>query len=139
MSSTGRAQIESLQALLDRDLDYVCENLRGEFSKMAGKRVLMTGGAGFLGYYMVQSVLHWNDRAGTGDKIHMTVFDNYVRGVPAWLEALEGRKDLTLTRFDIRHPLPDPMPEFEYIIHAAGIASPKYYRERSLETMDANI
>ena len=57
MSSTGRAQIESLQTLLDRDLDYVCENLRGEFSKMAGRRVLMTGGAGFLGYYMVQSLL----------------------------------------------------------------------------------
>ena len=139
MSSTGRAQIESLQTLLDRDLDYVCENLRGEFSKMAGRRVLMTGGAGFLGYYMVQSVLHWNDRAGTGEKIHMTVFDNYVRGVPAWLEALAGRSDLTLKRFDIRHPLPDPMPEFEYIIHAAGIASPKYYREKPLETMDANI
>jgi len=140
MSSTGRIQIEPLQTLLDRDLDYVCENLRDEFSKMAGQRVLMTGGAGFLGYYMVQSVLHWNDhRASAGDKIHMTVFDNYVRGVPVWLESLKGRKDLTLTRFDIRDPLPNPMPELEYIIHAAGIASPTYYRAYPLETMDANI
>jgi nucleoside-diphosphate-sugar epimerase len=31
------------------------------------------------------------------------------------------------------------MPEFEYIIHAAGIASPIYYRLHPLETMDANI
>jgi UDP-glucuronate decarboxylase len=140
MSSTGRIQIEPLQTLLDRDLDYVCENLRDEFSKMAGQRVLMTGGAGFLGYYMVQSVLHWNDhRASAGDKIHMTVFDNYVRGVPVWLESLKGRKDLTLTRLDIRDPLPNPMPELEYIIHAAGIASPTYYRAYPLETMDANI
>ncbi|HXS10786.1 MAG TPA: NAD-dependent epimerase/dehydratase family protein [Candidatus Krumholzibacteria bacterium] len=140
MSSTGRIHIEPLQTLLDRDLDYVCENLRDEFSKMAGQRVLMTGGAGFLGYYMVQSVLHWNDhRASAGDKIHMTVFDNYVRGVPVWLESLKGRKDLTLTRFDIRDPLPNPMPELEYIIHAAGIASPTYYRAYPLETMDANI
>jgi UDP-glucuronate decarboxylase len=139
MSSTGRVQIESLKTLLDRDLDYVCENLRDEFTSMAGRRVLMTGGAGFLGYYMVQSVLHWNDRARPDARIHMTVFDNYVRGVPAWLEALKDRTDLTLTRFDIRHPLPDPMPEFDYIIHAAGIASPKYYRLHPLETMDANI
>lgn len=140
MSSTGRVHIEPLRTLLDRDLDYVCENLRDEFSKMAGQRVLMTGGAGFLGYYMVQSVLHWNDhRASAGDKIHMTVFDNYVRGVPVWLESLKGRKDLTLTRFDIRDPLPNPMPELEYIIHAAGIASPTYYRAYPLETMDANI
>jgi hypothetical protein len=35
MSSTGRAQIESLKSLLDRDLDYVCENLRDEFGAMA--------------------------------------------------------------------------------------------------------
>jgi nucleoside-diphosphate-sugar epimerase len=139
MSSTGGVHIESLQDLVGRDLDYVCENLRDEFGAMAGRRVLMTGGAGFLGYYMVQSVLHWNDRARADQRIAMTVFDNYIRGVPAWLEALGGREDLTQTRFDIRHALPDPMPEFDYIIHAAGIASPIYYRAHPLETMDANI
>jgi nucleoside-diphosphate-sugar epimerase len=132
-------KLESLRELLDRDLDYVCENLRDEYRAMAGRRVLMTGGAGFLGYYMVQGVLHWNDRAAPADRIAMTVFDNYARGIPAWLEALRGRKDLTLERHDIRHPLPDPMPEFDYIIHAAGIASPTYYRAHPLETMDANI
>jgi nucleoside-diphosphate-sugar epimerase len=62
-----------------------------------------------------------------------------VRGVPEWLESLEGRADLTLLRHDIRFPLPDPMPDFEYIVHAAGIASPIYYRAHPLETMDANI
>jgi nucleoside-diphosphate-sugar epimerase len=139
MSSTGRAHIESLQDLLQRDLDYVSTHLREEFARMAGRRVLMTGGGGFLGYYMVQGVLHWNDHAAPADRIAMTVFDNYVRGVPAWLEALGGRADLTLVRHDMRFPLPDPMPDFEYIIHAAGIASPTYYRAHPLETMDANI
>ncbi|HEX6790850.1 MAG TPA: NAD-dependent epimerase/dehydratase family protein, partial [Candidatus Krumholzibacteria bacterium] len=139
MSSTGRVKVETLEALLRRDLDYVTENLRGELAAMAGRRVLMTGGAGFLGYYMVQSLLHHNNTAAPADRIAVTVFDNYVRGVPTWLEALKGRADLTLVRHDIRHPLPDPMPEFEYIIHAAGIASPTYYRAYPLETMDANI
>lgn len=139
MSSTGRVNVEPLEDLLHRDLEYVTQNLRGELSAMAGRRVLMTGGAGFLGYYMVQSILHWNETAAPAERISMTVFDNYVRGVPAWLEGLRDRKDLTLVRHDIRHPLPDPVPEFEYIIHAAGIASPTYYRAYPLETMDANI
>ena len=139
VTRTEGARVEPLSELLTRDLDYIGEGLRDEFASMAGKRLLMTGGAGFLGYYMVQGVLHWNDRAQEKDRIHVTVFDNYVRGIPAWLEALRGRADLTMTRFDMRHPLPDPMPEFEYIIHAAGIASPIYYRLHPLETMDANI
>ena len=139
MNSQSRSRVESLRQLLDRDLDYVCANLRDEYAAMAGKRLLMTGGAGFLGYYMVQGVLHWNDRAPRSDRIHVTVFDNYVRGVPGWLEALRGRDDLTLSRQDMRLPLPQPMPEFDYIVHAAGIASPTYYRAHPLETMDANI
>ncbi|HET6348292.1 MAG TPA: NAD-dependent epimerase/dehydratase family protein [Candidatus Krumholzibacteria bacterium] len=139
MSKTGGANVESLRQLLDRDLDYVCENLRDELAAMAGRPLLMTGGAGFLGYYMVQSILHHNDRGAASERIPLTVFDNYVRGVPAWLEALRSRDDLTLVRHDIRDPLPSPMPDFEYIIHAAGIASPTYYRAHPLETMDANI
>ena len=136
---TEHARIEPLRELLNRDLDYIAGGLRDEFASMAGKRVLITGGAGFLGYYMVQGVLHWNERASDADRIHLTVFDNYARGVPGWLESLRGRRDLTLVRFDVRDPLPDPMPDFEYIIHAAGIASPIYYRLHPLETMDANI
>ena len=139
MSSTERAKVERLEEIVGRDLDYITQNLSGELSAMAGRRLLMTGGAGFLGYYMVQSLLHWNDTVPAADRIAVTVFDNYVRGMPSWLEGLAGRPDLTLARHDIRHPLPNPMPDFEYIVHAAGIASPTYYRAYPLETMDANI
>lgn len=139
MTETRKGAVEPLRELLDRDLDYVCDRLRDEYAAMAGKRVLITGGAGFLGYYMVQGLLHWNDRAASGSRVHVTVFDNYARGVPAWLEALRGRDDLVLSRHDVRRPLPDPMPDFDYIVHAAGIASPIYYRAHPLETMDANI
>lgn len=132
-------RVEPLAQLLGRDLDYVTDALRDEYASMAGKRLLITGGGGFLGYYMVKGVLHWNDQARKEDRIPVTVFDNYVRGVPAWLESLGGRDDLTLVRYDVRYPFPDPMPEFQYIVHAAGIASPTYYRAHPLETMDANI
>ena len=37
---------------------------------MAGKRLLIVGGAGFLGYYLVQSVLHWNRSATRPDRRH---------------------------------------------------------------------
>ncbi|XAL99612.1 NAD-dependent epimerase/dehydratase family protein [Phycisphaeraceae bacterium D3-23] len=122
------------------DLELLLHALHDEFETMAGTSLLITGGAGFLGYYLVQSVLAWNRRTESTDQtIQVTVYDNYFRGVPDWLTALESDPTLTLCRYDLIKPLPGEMPDFDYIIHAAGIASPKYYRLHPLETMDANI
>ena len=57
-------RIPTLEELLRQDLDYICANLQYEFGRMAGDRLLITGGAGFLGYYLVQAALHYNKTAG---------------------------------------------------------------------------
>ncbi|MEJ1964018.1 MAG: NAD-dependent epimerase/dehydratase family protein [Gammaproteobacteria bacterium] len=118
----------SLQQLLDEDLDSVCEDLSSEFGEMSGGRLLVTGGGGFLGYYLVQAALHWNRTRAKGAVIDVTVYDNYMRGVPAWLEELRKVPHLHLFRQDMIQPLPADMGHFDYIVHAAGIASPMYYR-----------
>ncbi len=105
---------------------------------MAAKRVLVTGGAGFLGHYLVQGMLAWNEAHADAQPIDVTVVDNFVRGTPGWLETCR-RDGLTLVGHDIRQPLPDDLGHFEYVVHAAGIASPTYYRKHPIETMDANI
>ena len=71
--------------------------------------------------------------------IRVIASDNYIRGVPEWLTALEGDPSLTLLRHDITDPLPDDLGPIDYIIHAASIASPIYYRRYPIETMDANV
>jgi nucleoside-diphosphate-sugar epimerase len=129
----------SLRQLLDDDLDAVCTDLAAEFASMSGGRLLVTGGAGFLGYYLVQSVLHWNQTRAAGAKIDLTVYDNYARGVPEWLESLGEHSYLQLRRLDLTEPLPKDIGHFDYIIHAAGIASPTYYRAQPLKCIDANI
>jgi len=120
------------------DLDRCCTALRQEFSSMAGGHVLLTGGAGFLGYYLVQALLEWNRRSGRGERISLTVLDNYIRGVPEWLRRLSSPL-LRLVEHDIVQPLPDDCAEFDYVIHAASIASPTFYRQHPIETMDANV
>jgi UDP-glucuronate decarboxylase len=131
--------LPSFEELLTQDLDYIADNLREELSRMAGKNLLITGGAGFLGYYLVQAVLHFNSRADAGSKIQITVYDNFRRGAPTWLVALENDPNLRLERRDMIEPLPANMGDFQFIIHAAGIASPTYYRKYPLQTIDANI
>ncbi len=128
-----------LAELLRDDLETLCADLKAEFSQMGGGRLLITGGGGFLGYYLIQSVLHWNNTHAGGARIKVVVYDNYARGVPEWLEALRGNADLELVRQDMILPLPADMGHFDYIVHAAGIASPIFYRAQPLKCIDANI
>jgi nucleoside-diphosphate-sugar epimerase len=137
-ASGGNDQPRSAREVTDGDLRMLAERAGGELGRLEGKRLLITGGAGFLGYYFVQAALHWNGATGRAP-IRVTVYDNYLRGLPGWLSELEDREDLTIVKHDVREPLPEDIDDFEYIVHAAGIASPTYYRLHPIETMDANI
>lgn len=132
-------QIPSLEVLLREDLDRICSDLAFEFGRMAGKRLLITGGAGFLGYYLVHAALHFNQTVGRDQPIEIVVWDSFIRGTPLWLAALNGASALKVETRDLIDPLPRPMPDFQWIIHAAGIASPPFYRRYPIKTIDANI
>ena len=125
--------------VVQADLNYICEKLTGDIEALSGKRLLITGGAGFLGYYLVQAPLHWNVINSDKAPIEVVVWDNFMRGVPSWLTALEGDSNLSTRKYDVIDPLPEDMGDFNFIIHAATIASPIYYRLHPIETMDANI
>jgi UDP-glucuronate decarboxylase len=126
------------QDVVRGDLERILDAAGPELARVAGKRLLVTGGAGFLGYYLVRAALAWNEQSETGNRIAVTILDSFTRGVPAWLDAIAS-EDLSLVEHDIRLPLPDVLGHFEYVIHAAGIASPTYYRLHPIETMDANV
>jgi len=122
------------------DLARMCADLKEEFEVLSGKRVLITGGAGFLGHYFVQAALYWNTSISNGKSpIQVVVYDSFVRGMPDWLSRLEGDRNLTLVRHDIRNPLPADMGDVQFVIHAASIASPTYYKRDPIGTMDANV
>jgi len=131
--------MKTFHKVIHKDLEYICNNLSEEFPYLSGKKILLTGGAGFLGYYFIQSIRYWNENASTNENIHLTVYDNYLRGAPPWLTELEGIQNLSFVKFDITEALPKDIDDFQYIIHAASIASPTYYRKHPIETMDANV
>lgn len=131
--------MDSSRDVVKKDLMYIEQNLQEEFSELEGNNLLIIGGGGFLGYYLVQSVLFHNEQIDPSRHIHLTVYDNFIRGLPDWLKNLKEDKDLTLIKHDITTPLPADIDDFQYILHAASIASPTFYRKYPIETMDANV
>lgn len=133
----NREYRDDASLVVTADLDSIVTRLGPEFATMAGKRLLIVGGGGFLGYYLVQSVVHYNRTATT--PIDLVVYDSWMRGQPEWLEALRGTPHLTIDAHDVTNPVPADLGAVQFIIHAASIASPKYYRLYPIETMDANV
>lgn len=130
--------MQTASDIVATDLEYICTAGADALGRIAGDELLITGGAGFLGHYLVQAATHWNRRGGA-KPIRVTVFDNFSRGVPEWLTRLAEQKALTLVKHDMSQPLPGGMADFPWIIHAASIASPTYYRRDPIGTMDANV
>ena len=109
--------------------------------RFQGATVIITGCAGFLGYYFTQYFLRHGRELGVRKVIGL---DTFLLDKPHWLTALasEYPQYLSLHAFDIaRDSLSaiDGAAGANFVIHGASIASPSFYRQYPLETNDANI
>lgn len=130
----------SLNAIAKGDLERI-HLAAGSRPGWKGATLLMTGCAGFLGYYLMQYLVRYSRELGISRVIGL---DNFLLGKPSWLVQLveEFPKTFYLHSFDIAH---DNLETIEgtknvrYVIHGAGIASPMFYRQYPVETVDANV
>lgn len=120
-----------------RDALTVISGLKEKNQRFSGKRILLTGAAGFLGSQFISYFLTLNDSKMLREPCTLYCLDNFMRGVPDWLSAYENRDDLKIVKGNIVAETTFPVSDF--IIHAASIASPIYYRIYPIETMDANV
>lgn len=128
---------EAAKRVVQRDLEMIAQQLAPELPLLRDARLLVTGGAGFLGFYLVQAAAHLNRHHDA--KLDITVYDSFARGKPAWLTRLADEGAVRLVPHDMRRPLPPDHGQFDWIIHAASIASPIVYRRDPIGTMDANV
>ena len=113
----------------------------GHREKFDGATVLVTGCAGFLGFYFLQYLVRFADRLGIKNVIGL---DTFLLDKPKWLEDLARQhpERMDLRAFDISRDdiaLVRGAEEARYVIHGASVASPTFYRKYPVETIDANI
>ncbi|BBO66711.1 dTDP-glucose 4,6-dehydratase [Desulfosarcina alkanivorans] len=92
------------------------------------KRVLVTGGAGFLGSHLCQALVD------AGDDV--LCVDNYFTGQKKNIESLLGRPNFELLRHDITFPL---YVEVDEIYNLACPASPIHYQFDPVQTTKTSV
>jgi dTDP-glucose 4,6-dehydratase/UDP-glucuronate decarboxylase len=127
-------------AWLAEDWRRVEESLGDKVARLFGKRILITGAAGFLGFGFLHFFSYLNTKQAECNHVGLVAADNFLRGCPSWLTELAAvNPHMRLVRHDITQPWPESQSQFDFIVHCASVASPKFYRQYPLETLDTNI
>jgi UDP-glucuronate decarboxylase len=125
---------------LEKDLQYTYNKLsKEEIKKLTNSTILITGSAGFLGYYFVHFFYKFKDELKLKKVICL---DNFMLGYPKWMDKIGRDPRFEVKKFDIIKDKISDIEEAEnadLVIHMASIASPMFYRKYPIETLDANI
>ena len=122
--------------LLDTDIDEIVTRLGARAQAFAGKTVLLTGGRGFLGRYFMEVFARLNEKP-LDRPVRLVALDNMITAGKEGAE-VPNHDHVEFINHDAIQPLDWDGP-LDYVIHAAGIASPYYYRAYPLETLEVAI
>ncbi|OGW87406.1 MAG: hypothetical protein A3C35_03600 [Omnitrophica bacterium RIFCSPHIGHO2_02_FULL_46_11] len=120
--------------IITEDIRSLAQSLGDVADKFYGKAFLVTGAGGFLGKYMVLLLHYLNEHRDL--RLHQPIrticLDNFITG---YEQQMIDDNDFEFIRHNVIKPYKTDKP-IDYIIHAAGIASPVYYTKFPIETMD---
>ena len=112
-----------IDAIISQDLETIKNAVTSD--ALAEKKVLVTGGAGFIGSWLCDVLI------GFGNEV--TVIDDLSTGRIKNIDHLTGNVKFKLIKSDVcRFKTAD---KFEIILHMAGHASPDEYQQHPIETL----
>ena len=96
------------RAWLAEDWRRVEESLGDQVARFFGKRILITGAAGFLGFGFLHFFSYLNTKQVERNRVRLVAADNFLRGRPRWLTELAAvNPDMRVVRQDITQPWPE--------------------------------
>lgn len=125
------------ESIVANDIQIIASAIWPLARKLDGKTVLISGGAGFIGSYMIATLQYLNAKKFK-NPCKVISLDNYITGSPRGLLRMKTDKNIRYVKHNVIKPYKTRKP-VDFIINAAGIASPIYYRQSPLETVDVTV
>ena len=126
--------------IVKEDLEYIHQQ-SSSLEKFKGTTILITGCAGFLGFYFLQFLLAYKESLQFKKIIGI---DNFKLRNPQWLKDLHRKHQDIFDLYPFNIINDDfidiqGLSDVQYVIHMASIASPTFYRKFPIDTIDANV
>lgn len=123
--------------IINEDARNIYVEISGALEVIEGSTFLITGGAGFLGGYFLDLIKFCNENVFM-DQVKVICADSFITGIPERVSHLLEDDNFKMLNVDISRPF-DVDCDIDYIINAASIASPTFYRKYPIETIKANV
>ena len=123
--------------IIAEDIKTIVSGIIGHAPLLSGKTILISGGSGFLGKYFTGVFRYLNDNV-LAKPCRLISVDNYITGERDPNFDLSDNLNIMNVWGDVTFPLP-VREDVDYIIHAAGLASPVYYMQYPLETIESAV
>ena len=124
--------------IIEKDIANIISRLDAHIEKFNNKNILLAGGGGFLGFYFTKFFQEIKRKKDINTKV--TFIDNFVSSSKSFISNDTSSGSFEFINEDIcSENILNLNHKFDYIIHAAGIASPFYYRQKPLETLEVSI
>jgi len=129
---------KSAKQIIEEDIQNIIKGLGNDVYKLEGKTLFISGGSGFLGSYINQVIYHLNKEVFK-KPCRVISIDNYITGSAKknFIGNIED-PNIEFIFHDIRLPILI-REKVDYVIHAAGLASPYYYQKYPLETIESAV
>lgn len=123
------------QTIIQGDIKAIAKSIKKEARQLEGKTLLISGGAGFLGSYIIATIYALNKKV-LKKACRVISIDNYITGKKRRIREEIKDQNFIFKEADVTKPISIDE-KVDYIIHAAGLASPVYYQKYPLETIES--